>query len=1378
MVLGKTFRVWKKSQPRSVLLECKTISETLLFESGAIAVLTPEECEHVKKQYSKVIDAHACLGVLNVNLGNKHVKYLFLVTGCSSVGRLYGSEIQRITDVFTLFLEDSVDPDYVSEVRKLLCSGTFYFTSQGSTADSAASANSGDFEAHVVDLSLSAQCRYHGRSLDDRFIWNQNLHYLPTQFGVDTSQWLVRISCGSVEVRTVYAGSNKARVTLMSRLSCSRAGTRFNVRGVDDYGEVANFVETEQAISFQKTMVSFVQLRGSIPLFWEQPGFQTGTHKVKMSRGFDACRPAFRRHVDGLRSRYGSQLFLSLLNIKESEALLSTALQDQVKDYGLPKTDLDIVTFDYHHNCRGGSQEKLSSVLLRDVAPHLKKHGFFSYVDGNVKSLQNGTVRTNCMDCLDRTNAVQTFLGLEILKEQLPVLGIENKASVVSRFHDILREIWKINGDNISKIYAGTGAMEGKAKMGKLMDGAKSVARTVRNNFLDGSKQEAIDILLTGNAFVGDLGGRARALLAREDALGSSALKAHLCDRHEEFVERSPLRVCVGTWNVNGGRQFRSIAYKNQSMHDWLLDARKLDSRKIDSTLPTYTGPLTRPRGRVELAEYQRLSSDGTGTPFEPLAGSEAPQIFAIGFEELVDLNATNIVSTSSSNKKEWGAELQRVVSRDQEYALLTCEQLVGVCLYVFIQPRLLPHVRDVAIDSVKTGMHGKAGNKGGVAVRFLLYSTSFCFVCAHLAAGQSHAAERAADYAEITKRVVFPMGRTIESHDYVFWCGDFNYRIDLPIDDVKQLVASRDFEPLQKADQLRKQMKEAKVFQGYSEGVPNFIPTYKYDLFSDDFDTSEKSRIPAWTDRVLWKHKAYPSFVDIVDSEDPDSDVTYSSSSTEEDSRVSVSSLSISSNEPSCPFNHGSLAYYGRAELKISDHRPVVAVVDVEVEKVNLSRRNATHKKVEDLLGPADPTIIVHPHTGSYLDVELLTDHAQEFGIVVLIRLVGDDAYITFHDSRAALRSLAMSGTQVGDVVVDVTLRSDCRSSIVTDTNLLDSDIPSIPINVLAPGGTNAAAGSLKVGQTHALHFLSDSIDQAFVATPEMSRRATPSDSDPRDLSTAADQHSDTRSNDPSESGRMDLQDSSERPPSPSSPSRTHSHSPLPSVPLDQLSDDGSEGAKRIPPPIPPTARTISPVNVPNDVLGHRSHHSSCGSLNGLNDQGAMSAPDSLMAGSLNSLSSAVSASTASAAATSAAFEDIDLDDDSCIGSLREQPVAVEDAFEGLPTKSIVSDLSFPPARPAQPPRQTSLPTTATAPPRPSAQPGRPSRPPPAAHGSPQARLASGPPSRPNAPPSRPGAPPNRPGAPPSRPDAPPGRPDGPPSRPARPARPNPPQA
>ena len=48
-------------------------------------------------------------------------------------------------------------------------------------------------------------------------------------------------------------------------------------------------------------------------------------------------------------------------------------------------------------------------------------------------------------------------------------------------------------------------------------------------------------------------------------------------------------------------------------------------------------------------------------------------------------------------------------------------------------------------------------------------------------------------------------------------------------------------------------------VFRGFNEGPTNFAPTYKYDLFCDDFDTSEKRRCPAWTDRVLWRRRPLP---------------------------------------------------------------------------------------------------------------------------------------------------------------------------------------------------------------------------------------------------------------------------------------------------------------------------------------------------------------------------------------------------------------------------------------------------------------------------------------------------------------------------------------
>ena len=63
-----------------------------------------------------------------------------------------------------------------------------------------------------------------------------------------------------------------------------------------------------------------------------------------------------------------------------------------------------------------------------------------------------------------------------------------------------------------------------------------------------------------------------------------------------------------------------------------------------------------------------------------------------------------------------------------------------------------------MAIQTIKTGMKGKAGNKGAVAIRMLVHSTSFCFIAGHFAAGQSNVSERNHNYHDISKRIQFPM--------------------------------------------------------------------------------------------------------------------------------------------------------------------------------------------------------------------------------------------------------------------------------------------------------------------------------------------------------------------------------------------------------------------------------------------------------------------------------------------------------------------------------------------------------------------------------------------------------------------------------------------
>ncbi|XP_051539389.1 synaptojanin-1-like isoform X3 [Myxocyprinus asiaticus] len=974
MAFSKGYRIYHKLDPPpySVIVETRNREECLMFESGAVAVLSAAEKETIKTAYTKMLDAYGILGVLRLNLGDSMLHSLVVATGCSSVGKVQDSEVFRVTGTdFVSLKNDPSDEDRIADVRKVLNSGNFYFA-WSSTGGS-------------LDLSLNAHRRIREDISDNRFFWNQSLHLHLKHYGVNCDDWLLRLMCGGVEIRTVYAGHKQAKACVISRLSSERAGTRFNVRGTNDDGQVANFVETEQVIFLDDKVSSFIQIRGSIPLFWEQPGIQVGSHRVKLSRGFEANAPAFERHFSALRRLYGKQVIINLLGMKEGENMLSKAFQSHLKASEHANA-VKMLNFDYHQMVRGGKTDKLNTVLKPQISKFLEECGFFYYSgEAGIRRCQTGTIRSNCLDCLDRTNSVQAFIALEMLPKQLEDMGLTEKPQLVARFQEVFRSMWSTNGDSVSKIYAGTGALDGKAKGGKLKDGARSVTRTIQNNFFDSSKQEAIDILRLGSTLNSDLADKARALLTTsslyvsEPILQSASPRVLLgmCQNHYKYTRPKKIRVCVGTWNVNGGKQFRSIAFRNHTLNDWLLDAPK----------------------KAGHPEFQ----DSKSNPVD---------IFAIGFEEMVELNAGNIVSASTTNQKLWAAELQKNISRDQRYVLLASEQLVGVCLFVFIRPQHAPFIRDVAVDTVKTGMGGATGNKGGVAIRMLFHTTSICFVCSHFAAGQSQVKERNDDYNEIARKLSFPMGRLLYSHDYVFWCGDFNYRINLPNEEVKELVRQQNWDALIAGDQLVEQKNAGQIFKGFIEGKLDFAPTYKYDLFSEDYDTSEKCRTPAWTDRVLWKRRKW------------------NFDKTAEELELNVVGAPVNE-EDHYPWSPGELKYYDRAELKTSDHRPVVAIIDVDILEVDPEARHQVYKDVIGLQGPPDGTILVSLCSSGPDDffddalIDELLDKFANFGEVILIRFVEEKMWVTFLEGYSALAALSLSASTVSGKTIDIRLRS-----------------------------------------------------------------------------------------------------------------------------------------------------------------------------------------------------------------------------------------------------------------------------------------------------------------------------------------------------------------
>lgn len=139
---------------------------------------------------------------------------------------------------------------------------------------------------------------------------------------------------------------------------------------------------------------------------------KVGTHKLKMSRGYELSQPAFDRHLALIQYLYGKQVLVNLVANKEGEHMIGSMYKLHHKCSPF-KDEIPYVAFDYHYYCPRGKEENLK-ILKDHIKDYFDTFSFY-YSDQTNKSYQSGTFRVNCIDCLDRTNRVQTFIGLEVM---------------------------------------------------------------------------------------------------------------------------------------------------------------------------------------------------------------------------------------------------------------------------------------------------------------------------------------------------------------------------------------------------------------------------------------------------------------------------------------------------------------------------------------------------------------------------------------------------------------------------------------------------------------------------------------------------------------------------------------------------------------------------------------------------------------------------------------------------------------------------------------------------------------------------------------------------------------------------------------------------
>ena len=496
-------------------------------------------------------------------------KYIVVITKSKPVGRMRGHQIYNIVSTELLPLRerpvrDADEDTYLALVHKLLKSGPMYFSytfdltnsfQRQATSDPSAPlwkrADDRFFWNKFICSDLISFRNGEGSFRQSRGHQpNVDPYILPVMFG------MLRITNTSIK-------GNPMNFTLITRRSRHRTGTRYFSRGLDEAGHASNFNETEQTVIFnddssnglttfagdrgfsdgrsggrvgQETQIlSYVQTRGSVPVYWAEINTLKYTPRLQI-RGVESAVDSAKLHFDEQIRLYGENYLVNLVNQKGREKPVKDAYEQMVKTLvSSPNEDtqagrqtrekfniidpqtahhhydhLHYVYFDFHTETKGLKWHR-AQLLLDQLNDGLLKGEYFHGVclpDGriDVRRRQSAVVRTNCMDCLDRTNVVQSMLGRHTLSRMLTDLGMLRQGEAAQddqAFEHLFRNVWADNADVVSRSYSGTGALKtdftrtGKrTRAGALQDLNNSITRYVSNNFADGPRQDAFDLFL------------------------------------------------------------------------------------------------------------------------------------------------------------------------------------------------------------------------------------------------------------------------------------------------------------------------------------------------------------------------------------------------------------------------------------------------------------------------------------------------------------------------------------------------------------------------------------------------------------------------------------------------------------------------------------------------------------------------------------------------------------------------------------------------------------------------------------------------------------------------------------------------------------------
>ncbi|KAI4327832.1 hypothetical protein L6164_020249 [Bauhinia variegata] len=445
----------------------------------------------------KIWTIFGVVGMLRLLAGS----YLLVITERECVGSYLGHPIYKIASMKVFPCDHSLNSTSAEQKKtEVEFSGLLNIAEKTDGLYFSYDANLTLSAQRLNDLGDESRLLPLWRQAEPRFLWNN--YILEVLIDNKLDPYLLPVIQGSFNHFQSAIGKDIIDITLIARRCTRRNGTRMWRRGADPDGYVANFVESEQILQLNGYTASFVQVRGSIPLLWDQIVDLTYKPKYELLKLEEAPR-VMERHFLDLRKKYGAVLAIDLINTHGGEGRLCDKFGETMQH--VSSDDVRYLHFDFHHICGHVHFDRLS-ILYEQISDFLDRNGYLLLNEkGEKMKEQLGVARTNCIDCLDRTNVTQSMIGRNMLENQLRRLGIFGAEETISshpNLDDKYKILWANHGDDVSIQYSGTPALKGdfvrfghRTIQGILADFWNALMRYYLNNFCDGTKQDAIDLL-------------------------------------------------------------------------------------------------------------------------------------------------------------------------------------------------------------------------------------------------------------------------------------------------------------------------------------------------------------------------------------------------------------------------------------------------------------------------------------------------------------------------------------------------------------------------------------------------------------------------------------------------------------------------------------------------------------------------------------------------------------------------------------------------------------------------------------------------------------------------------------------------------------------